>query len=134
MRVIQRGHKYALDNRGEATQSFIQYVNLEPGQESPGTTQQELIRMMLDRNRYCNNCLPHPNNARIQYHLRMVLALHEGRALERKAAKGQSIEYADVGPDGHLFLRTTEPFNDQHTFVLDSPEPIEGTPKHSSGT
>lgn len=105
MRVLQRGHRYELAHRGGDGMTVIQYVNREPGQEHEGILQQELLRMMLDRNRYCNSCLPHPNNARIEYHLRMVLALHEGRALERKVEKGEiDIEYLDLTADGHLKL------------------------------
>lgn len=59
--------------------------------------------MLIDRTRYCNNCLPHPNNERIIYHLRMALVLHECRALERMTEKGEiQPEYVATGGNGHF--------------------------------
>lgn len=110
MKVLQRGHRYELPHRDGPGTTVIQYVNKEPGQETEGIQQQDLLRMMLDRHRYCNNCLPHPNNVRIQYHLRMALVLHEARALERKVEKGGLLpEYLSVDKDGHYELVATMP-------------------------
>lgn len=107
MRVLQRGHRYSLKNRGGSETGFqvVQYVNREPGMECDGVTQQEVLRMMLDRNRYCTSCLPNSVSERIQYHLRMALALHEMRAIERKVQKGElEPEFIDLGKDGHFRL------------------------------
>lgn len=105
MKVLQRGHRYELDHRDGRNKTVIQYVNKEPGQDCEGVIQQELLRMMLDRNRYCTACQPNSVSKRIEYHLQMALILHEMRALERKVQKGEiSPEHIVVGPDGHFAL------------------------------
>lgn len=117
MKVLEKGHIYQPNNRGKITgatmeclEQKITFINKEPGSEHPGTTTQEVIRILLDRTRHCNNCLPHPNNERVIYHLRMALGLHEARALERKIEKGDIIpEYVQTGTDGHFDLHQTEP-------------------------
>lgn len=102
MKVLDRGHKYELEHRDGSGKTVIQYVDKEPGTEKEGVISQEVLRMLIDRTRYCNNCLPHPNNERIIYHLRMALVLHESRALERKVEKSIiKPEYVPTGEDGH---------------------------------
>lgn len=109
MKVIEKGHIYELQNRIEGDQSVpvevqtITFINKEDGKEHDGTTTQEVIRILIDRTRHCANCMPHPNNERIVYHLRMALVLHEARALERKTEKGYfKPEYINIGEDGHI--------------------------------
>jgi hypothetical protein len=109
MKVIEKGHIYEPQNRIEGGQSVpmevqtLTFINKEEGKEHDGTTTQEVIRILIDRTRHCANCMPHPNNERIVYHLRMALVLHEARALERKTEKGYfKPEYLSTGDDGHL--------------------------------
>lgn len=109
MKVIEKGHVYEPVNRTEGGQSVpmgeqtITFINKEEGREHDGTTTQEVIRILIDRTRHCANCMPHPNNERIVYHLRMALVLHEARALERKTEKGYfAPEYLETGNDGYL--------------------------------
>jgi hypothetical protein len=105
MKVIQRGHRYELDHRDGEGKTTVQYVNKEPGQECEGVIQQEVLRMMLDRNRYCTACQPNAVSKRIEYHLQMALVLHEMRALERKVQKGEIMpEYIETGADGHFLI------------------------------
>lgn len=87
MIVVETGHIYLPTERtpsgelivnGSATnQQQLVFVNKQPGQEHPGTTTQEIIRILIDRTRHCANCMPHPVNERVVYHLRMALVLHE---------------------------------------------------------
>ncbi|MBP3958395.1 hypothetical protein J8F10_24360 [Gemmata sp. G18] len=117
MEVIETGHIYkpAVRNAGtrgenapasadrDAREQRLIFVNKQPGQQHDGTTTQEVIRILIDRTRHCANCMPHPNNERIVYHLRMALVLHEARALERKTEKGDFLpEYLTTGDDGHI--------------------------------
>lgn len=112
MNVLETGHIYLPQERtpdgglldtGHPDQQVITFVNKQPGQEHAGTTTQEVLRVLLDRTRHCANCMPHPNNERIVYHLRMALVLHEARALERKTEKGEwAPEYLETGGDGHF--------------------------------
>lgn len=114
MQIKEAGHVYELAIRNDVTlesdiieaPNLLVFVNKERGKGHPGTTTQEVIRALIDRTRYCNNCLPHPNNERIVHHLRMALVLHEGRALERKTEKGEiGPEGIMVGQDGHYQLQ-----------------------------
>jgi len=113
MKCQEKGHVYELDNRdvqpGDKETQHLVFVNKQPGQEHAGTTTQEVLAALVDRTKHCNNCMPHPVNERILYHLRMAIALHEGRALERRVEKdGLMIEYAKFGDHGHLTLRLPE--------------------------
>lgn len=133
MKVIEKGHIYEPCNRSVSRKinefmgislgdnvgkdQTITFINKEPGGEHAGTTTQEVIRILIDRTRHCANCMPHPNNERIVYHLRMALVLHEARALERKTEKGElRPEYVSVSSDGHFALAGQEPD------YLDTPE------------
>lgn len=125
MRVIEKGHIYQPIQRREGDGSrllqeqTITFINKEEGKEHDGTTTQEVIRILIDRTRHCANCMPHPNNERIVYHLRMALILHESRALERKVEKGYILpEYIETETDGHFSLR------DSGTGKLDTPDLI----------
>lgn len=117
MQVLEKGHIYTLHTRtpqgfqsNGKVQNQLIFINKQPGQEHDGTTTQEVLRALLDRTRHCANCMPHRNNEQIVYHLRMALALHEARALERKIEKGDiAIEYIEVGADGHLDIVHKEP-------------------------
>jgi hypothetical protein len=109
MNVIEKGHIYSpkmrkwTDDSQEPKEQKITFINKEKGREHNGTTTQEVIRILIDRTRHCANCMPHPNNERIVYHLRMALILHEARALERKVEKNYfAAEYLETGEDGHL--------------------------------
>lgn len=111
MKVLQNGHHYELDQRDidghtmAGTQN-IQFVNLERGKKTAGVTTQEVIRALIDRTWYCNDCLPWSGNALIVDHLRMALMLHEVRAMIRAVEKGKlKPEFMMVGDDGHFLLR-----------------------------
>lgn len=128
MKVLEKGHIYAplerdpdggLLDTGHANQQKITFINKEPGSEHAGTTTQEVIRVLIDRTRHCANCMPHPNNERIVYHLRMALILHEARALERKAEKGYfDPEYVSIGDDGHFKLAQNLPGSNDTTVLI----------------
>jgi hypothetical protein len=110
MQVTHVGHVYLLEHVDGDGHTEVRFVNKEPGDEQEGTTTQEVCRMLIDRTRYCNNCLPHRVNEEIIYHLRMVIALHEARALEQAVKKGEvDIEYSTVAENGHLMLAMTAP-------------------------
>jgi hypothetical protein len=118
MLVKEKGHIYAPAHRTPSGELLpitdqtpvLTFVNKQNGQHHDGTTTQEVIRILLDRTRHCANCMPHPNNERIIYHLRMALVLHEARALERQTEKGEfAPEYLETGGNGHFRLETSEP-------------------------
>lgn len=133
MKVIQRGHVYHVFQRrgiGEGISEIpaeIRYVNREPGQEHDGTITQELLRVIIDRTHYCHNCLPHRVNEQIIYHLRMALALHEARALEQRAAKGEMRpEHVSLASNGHFDLTEddTDPLEEVNLKPIAFPPPV----------
>src|SRR5271170_5055089 len=106
MVIVEPGHAYILksidpdDNEAET----LRFVNREPGTEHPGTQTQEVLRALIDRTMHCDNCLRWAGNDKIIYHLRMALALHESRAIERKAEKGYYLpeQVMTNDADGHF--------------------------------
>jgi len=110
MRVIEEGHRYALmafNGDGESVLQFQQKARFNPGKpDVAGTNNQEVLRALIDRVRFLDGQCPHRVNSEIVYHLRMALVLHEARALERKAGKGElspeSVAFDDK--DGHFVL------------------------------
>lgn len=90
MKIIEPGHVYelnTLDGKNKEVET-LRFVNREDGMEHPGTQTQEVLRSLIDRTMHCDNCRRWSGNDKIIYHLRMALALHESRAIERKAEKG----------------------------------------------
>jgi len=107
MKIIEPGHIYELHSLDGTTTEHetLRFVNREPGTEHPGTQTQEVLRALIDRTMHCDNCMRWAGNDKIIYHLRMALALHEARAIERKAEKGYyRPEDIVVDEDGHFFL------------------------------
>ncbi len=116
MKIIEPGHIYQLNWLDCSPQppdriwtrpdvDKLIFVNREKGTEHPGTQTQEVLRALIDRTRHCDNCLRWDGNDKIIYHLRMALALHEARAIERKTEKGYiHPESISIGSDGHFIL------------------------------
>jgi hypothetical protein len=107
MKIIEPGHVYELRSLdGDGTPETITFVNREPGTEHPGTQTQEVLRALIDRTMHCDNCIRWHSNDKIIFHLRMALALHESRAIERKAEKGYyaAEQVSTSDRDGHFQL------------------------------
>lgn len=119
MRIIEPGHIYTLnwlDGEPQITniqnsigkilpENSLVFVNREKGTEHAGTQTQEVLRALIDRTQHCDNCLRWEGNDKIIYHLRMALALHEARAIERKTEKGYiQPEHISTDNDGHFRL------------------------------
>lgn len=108
MQVIESGHIFLLnwlDGNPSPNDNRLIFVNREKGREHPGTQTQEVLRALIQRTQHCHMCLPHRVNDEIIHHLRIALALHEARALERKAEKGLYFpEHVHTGKDGHFKL------------------------------
>jgi hypothetical protein len=84
------------------TNSF--FVNREDKPHG-GTQTQEVIRALIDRTKHCDGCIRWDGNDKIIHHLRMALALHESRAIERKTEKGLILpEEIYTADDGHFGL------------------------------
>jgi group I intron endonuclease len=94
MKIIERGHIYMLQTldktERDTCDAHIRFVNRERGAEHPGTQTQELLRALIDRTMHCDNCIPWDSNIQIIHHMRMAIAYHEARALERKVYIGKT--------------------------------------------
>lgn len=108
MRVLDPGHRYALDNleaEGETILQFCKDARLHNGDGYPGPTCQEVLRALIDRVQELNRERAWAGNADIIYDLRHALAGFEARAVLRHVEKeGLEIERLPVAGDGHLVL------------------------------
>ena len=111
MRIVDPGHVYALDSLDGDFQQSITFVKRFRGEANhPGTVNQEVLRVLIDRVQFLDAEKPWPLNEQILYHLRMALVLHEARALIRKAEKRQVLpEALPVSEaDGHYMFAEKE--------------------------
>lgn len=112
MEVEFPGHVFRLDvnaPKGSNHEQIITFQGKEPGISFPGVTTQEILRVLIDRTWYCDNCLPSHLNDYIVHHLRMALVLHEARALIRKVETGVlKPEFVALDQDGHFKLSDGE--------------------------
>lgn len=105
VKVLEKGHIYELPNLDGNGIQKIEFVNREDGTEHEGIQSQQLLAVLIDRTRHCDDCLRWEGNDQIIHHLRMALVLHEARALLRKTEKGQlKPEEINVGEDGHFIV------------------------------
>lgn len=105
MQIKERGHIYQLESiDGECNQT-IMFVNRVEGKEHPGTLNQDVIRILIDRVQYLETEVHWDGNDKIIHHLRMALVLHEARVLERKTQQGKiAPEGIQIDYDGHFKL------------------------------
>lgn len=114
MKVLTPGHQYLLSNiksdDGDKDVNILKFYN-EKGasrDEIIGTSNQEVLRALIDRVNYLDNELPHSFNKEIIFHLRKALALHEARHLTRMVDKDVAVENFPVGDDGHFICLDKE--------------------------
>lgn len=109
MKVLTPGHKYELSHLdGDNTQT-LRFVNRGNGNDCEGTTNQEVIRALIDRVIFLDSQVHWSLNKDIISHLRSALVLHEARALIRKTKKGKLLpELIETGEDGHFVINTME--------------------------
>jgi len=107
MRVEDPGHRYSVFSLDGKGRQVIQFVKRFRGSENrPGTINQELLRVLIDRVQFLDAEIRWTGNDDILQHLRMALVLHESRALFRKVEKGELMpEKLRLRPkDGHVRL------------------------------
>jgi hypothetical protein len=125
MKIIEPGHVYELNSLDGGTPETLTFVNREEGQEHPGTQTQEVLRALIDRTMHCDNCKRWDGNDKIIHHLRMALALHEARAIVRKAEKGYyKPEQMAVGADGHFTLNHSGIVDEDAAIYEVKPKPV----------
>ena len=105
MKVLDEGHTYALqNNKSDKCEVILKFfkdrVINENGHE--GTTNQEVLRALIDRIKFLDKQLSHKNNKEILYHLRKAIVLHEQRHLDRLLEKGVEVENLEFFRDSHI--------------------------------
>lgn len=107
MNEIVPGHVYELDNldcNNNNTQ-LLKFVNRNLESDCEGTTNQEVLRALIERVKFMDSQIHWPLNKEIIHHLRMAISLHEARALIRKTEKRENQpETFRVGDDGHFIV------------------------------
>ena len=108
MKIIDRGHKYRLNNlktNGNQLICFYKDGKINNTKTKKGTSNQEVLRVLIDRVSFLEKQKHHYLNKRIIKHLRKALILHEMRHLDRKVDKNTKVEKLFLGKDGHIKLR-----------------------------
>lgn len=107
MHILDKGHRYKLDTLdGEVNIELIFVKRFRGTNNHAGTTNQDVLRCLIDRVQTLNDESPWEGNDRIIKHLRLALTLHESRALEKKVEKGKlkPEEVRTSKKDGHFKL------------------------------
>jgi len=109
MKILEKGHKYELDNIDGEIKNTLTFVKKFRGIENhPGTTIQDVIKCLIDRVQTLNGELPWEGNEEIIKQLRLTIGLLECRALMRKIEK-EEIKPEKINTslqDGHFKLMT----------------------------
>lgn len=96
MKVLTPGHKYALANHADpGACQIIQFIEKEPDPMNPGglalvndgTTNEELLRVLIDRLQFLNQKMPCRENSIAITHCEDALLRLESRTAQR-AARG----------------------------------------------
>jgi len=107
VRIIDPGHRYALATLDGVLDQELTFVKREganyPGNvgSHPGTTMQEVLRVLIDRCAYVNAQRPCDENRQVIASLRS--ALH---VLELRAARAHGLSSASLQSDGIELLDT----------------------------
>lgn len=110
MLIIEDGHIYDLEMLDSEEPHRLTFVNkgFFGRKAHAGVQNQEVLRALINRVQSLDREVRWEGNNAIVHHLRMALALHEARALIRKAEKGlYEPERILVGSDGHFLLRSS---------------------------
>lgn len=110
MRIIEKGHIYALKNKS-GTEQILTFIKSLPENDisnHDGVLCQEVLRALIDRVLDLNNQVPCSANIDIISHLRECLILFETRAFQRTLEKayaktGLNIEQLPTLKNGHIF-------------------------------
>lgn len=103
MTILEPGHTYVCDSLDGYNPQLVQFVKREgsgyPGNvgHHPGTTMQEVCRVLIDRAKYVNDQILDARNEDALMHLRAVIQAFEIRAVKRHNRKW-------IDPEGPIEL------------------------------
>ena len=105
MKIVDNGHLYKLknnrNNKHEVSLKFYKDMEIN-GDGYEGTSNQEVLRALIDRIKFLDKQKPHPNNIEIIKCLRKAIVLHEQRHLDRMLEKDMEIENLEVFENSHI--------------------------------
>lgn len=89
MNIIKTGHKYTISDK-----CFIQFIKTDGSAEEnfEGVISQDIIRILIDRQKYLQDKLPCDTNVKILKYLRLALVEFEKRHLDRLVEKDIDVE------------------------------------------
>lgn len=93
MKVLTKGHKYELSNFESLAGQVLQFIEKEPSSNgdlktiNDGTTNEEVLKMLIDRIQYLQQIVPCRENAIAITNLEQALMWLEKRTSDRKARK-----------------------------------------------
>lgn len=93
MKVIEPGHKYELKSSNKTAQLLYFMKKLPPvgGKKlevvQDGTTNEEVLKVMIDRMKHLDGIIPCKENRQVIRHLEAASAALERRTADRKARK-----------------------------------------------
>lgn len=104
MKVLNRGHVYKLNNNKSPSHTILTFFKDEKinGEGFDGTTNQEVLRALINRVKFLDSQKYHPVNNEIINCLRKAIVLHEQRHLDRLLEKGVEIENLKTFSDSHV--------------------------------
>ena len=104
MNIIDPGHTYQLAfNKSEGVTELRFMKDSEHNEGSyEGTSNQEVLRALIDRILFLNRQKSSEYNQQILKHLRSALVLHECRHLEREVDKCKAVEQIPITATGHI--------------------------------
>jgi hypothetical protein len=93
MRTLIAGHRYQLDNFEGSKPQTLQFIHKEPRHAGTtemmtledGTTNEEVLRVLIDRMEFLQDRCPCKENLGALDHMRGALALLEQRTLNRQS-------------------------------------------------
>jgi len=94
VKVLDPGHRYSLRHLDGDGEEILQFVKREgegyPGNvgHCEGTTSQEMLRVLIDRNQYCNKQIPDAHTQEAIRHMQIAIYEFEVRAAERHGRIG----------------------------------------------
>jgi len=108
MKVVDLWHKYLLKNNRtweeEVLLTFFKDDKINWNWYK-WTTNQEVLRALIDRIKFLDKQKYHRFNKDILYYLRMALILHEERHLERLVEEWYEVENIETKPDHFVFSK-----------------------------
>ena len=117
MKVLDKGHTYLLKDNGscEHSNKLIFFKDKKYNKNGyEGTTNQEVLRALIDRMKFMDKQCPSKENKKIIKHLRKALALHEIRHIKRFVHKNLEIENVKItNCDDHFLISEREFKNDK---------------------